>query len=280
MTISAVCATTTRFPPSRSTGKERDNESGNDYFGARYYASSMGRFMSPDWSAKIMPVPYAKLDNPQSLNLYSYVWNNPLSRNDPTGHYNASCGGDVKECDKQIKNLNNSIKTALQSKDPSVVAAARAYGTLGEDNGVNVSIVKTVDPSNSNVLGKTTAQAGTGGMQVDTSGTLKQATQVTIKAGLSGNQLEETAVHEGVHVEDRGGYVATLNALQDSSGKLSTAMNITHTQSEINAYGVQNTLRQSLGEPALDVKDILSKPPYSTEPGMSQPLFPDMPSKQ
>ena len=39
------------------TGKERDSESGNDYFGARYYASSMGRFMSPDWSAKEEPVP-------------------------------------------------------------------------------------------------------------------------------------------------------------------------------------------------------------------------------
>jgi RHS repeat-associated protein len=53
-----------------STGKERDQESGNDYFGARYYSSAMGRFLSPDWSAKVKPVPYAKLDNPQSLNLY------------------------------------------------------------------------------------------------------------------------------------------------------------------------------------------------------------------
>ena len=68
------------------TGKERDTESGNDYFGARYYASSMGRFMSPDWSAKVEPVPYAKLDNPQSLNLYAYVGNNPMTRTDPTGH--------------------------------------------------------------------------------------------------------------------------------------------------------------------------------------------------
>jgi RHS repeat-associated protein len=68
------------------TGKERDNESGNDYFGARYYASSMGRFMSPDWSAKQEPVPYAKLDNPQSLNLYAYVMNNPMTRFDADGH--------------------------------------------------------------------------------------------------------------------------------------------------------------------------------------------------
>ncbi len=69
-----------------STGKERDAESGNDYFGARYYASSMGRFMSPDWAAKAEPVPYAKLDDPQSLNLYAYVGNNPLRRVDKDGH--------------------------------------------------------------------------------------------------------------------------------------------------------------------------------------------------
>jgi hypothetical protein len=31
--------------------------------------------MSPDWSAQEEPVPYAKLDNPQTLNLYSYVQN-------------------------------------------------------------------------------------------------------------------------------------------------------------------------------------------------------------
>jgi RHS repeat-associated protein len=71
---------------SSCTGKERDAESGLDYFGARYYASNMGRFMSPDWSAKEEPVPYAKLDNPQSLNLYAYVENNPLGAVDADGH--------------------------------------------------------------------------------------------------------------------------------------------------------------------------------------------------
>ena len=68
------------------TGKERDAESGLDYFGARYYASSMGRWMSPDWSAKAEPVPYSKLGDPQTLNLYGYLTNNPLSRTDPDGH--------------------------------------------------------------------------------------------------------------------------------------------------------------------------------------------------
>ncbi len=92
------------------TGKERDTESGLDYFGARYYGSNMGRFMSPDWAAKAMPVPYAKLDNPQSLNLYAYVGNNPLSRRDPDGHY--ICTG--KECDAVATALK-AVQTAIDS---------------------------------------------------------------------------------------------------------------------------------------------------------------------
>jgi RHS repeat-associated protein len=67
--------------PYQFTGKERDTESGNDYFGARYYASSMGRFSSPDPSGLF----FADPTNPQSLNLYSYVYNNPLINIDPSG---------------------------------------------------------------------------------------------------------------------------------------------------------------------------------------------------
>ena len=80
-TSRVVCAFGYHF-----TGKERDTESGNDYFGARYYGSSMGRFMSPDWSSRPAAVPFADPANPPSLNLYSYVTNNPLSRVDPLGH--------------------------------------------------------------------------------------------------------------------------------------------------------------------------------------------------
>jgi RHS repeat-associated protein len=83
LTPSGNCADATEH---HYTGKERDTESGNDYFGARYYASSMGRFMSPDWSSKPEPVPYANLEYPQTLNLYSYAGNNPLTRTDPDGH--------------------------------------------------------------------------------------------------------------------------------------------------------------------------------------------------
>jgi RHS repeat-associated protein len=68
------------------TGKERDVESGLDNFGARYNASSLGRFMTPDWAAKPTTVPYASFGDPQTLNLYSYVENAPLNRIDADGH--------------------------------------------------------------------------------------------------------------------------------------------------------------------------------------------------
>jgi len=74
------------------TGKERDTESGNDYFSARYLTSSIGRWLVPDWSATAEPVPYAKLGDPQTLNLYTYAYNNPFGAIDPDGH-DLDCSG-------------------------------------------------------------------------------------------------------------------------------------------------------------------------------------------
>src|SRR5262249_1063546 len=68
------------------TGKERDSESGLDYFGARYYSNGLGRWVSADWSAMPEPVPYADFGDPQSLNLYGFVGGNPASKVDPDGH--------------------------------------------------------------------------------------------------------------------------------------------------------------------------------------------------
>jgi RHS repeat-associated protein len=62
------------------TQKERDSESGLDYFLARYYSSAQGRFTSPD-----KPLFGQDKDNPQTWNLYAYTSNNPLNRIDPGG---------------------------------------------------------------------------------------------------------------------------------------------------------------------------------------------------
>ena len=74
------------------TGKERDSETGLDNYGARYYGSALGRFVTPDWSPKPVPVPFADLHDPQTLNQHAYVRNNPLSKNDPDGHCGTPSG--------------------------------------------------------------------------------------------------------------------------------------------------------------------------------------------
>jgi RHS repeat-associated protein len=125
------------------TGKERDTESGNDYFMARYYSSAMGRFMSPDWSAKVMPVPYAKLDDPQSLNLYAYVGNNPLTRVDADGHDVIFRGNETQRNEEFARNtstLNSGEKALVSSQkgkdgqyhlriDPKAAAAYKGAHT-------------------------------------------------------------------------------------------------------------------------------------------------------
>jgi RHS repeat-associated protein len=77
--FSNTCSTTYKF-----TGYERDAEtaygtsSGNDYAFARYYNTRLGRFMSPDPLA-------GDISDPQTLNRYAYVRDNPANFVDPTG---------------------------------------------------------------------------------------------------------------------------------------------------------------------------------------------------
>lgn len=157
-----------------STGKERDSESGNDYFEARYYSSSMGRFMSPDWSAQEEPVPYAKLDNPQSLNLYSYVLNNPLTSVDPDGHdgdgpvkmtpaeakeaaamaYSEDTQAGVDEDEAFVSTAVNRVDSGNKSYSDggdlnltNVINAPNQYQGVGGDN-YNAALNGTVDTTN------------------------------------------------------------------------------------------------------------------------------------
>jgi RHS repeat-associated protein len=64
----------------RFTGQKLDVESGLLYYGGRYYDPELGRFISPD--------PYVQeIFDPQSLNRYSYVVNNPQNYVDPSGYF-------------------------------------------------------------------------------------------------------------------------------------------------------------------------------------------------
>ena len=63
----------------RFTGQRLDESTGLMYYGARYYDPALGRFIGAD---TIVPEP----GNPQDLNRYAYVRNNPLKYTDPSGH--------------------------------------------------------------------------------------------------------------------------------------------------------------------------------------------------
>jgi RHS repeat-associated protein len=114
------------------TGKERDGETGLDYFGARYMSSAQGRFTSPD-------EPFGGWDqhDPQSFNLYNYAENNPLRYTDPDGHDVRVCvnnGNGGQNCftvtDDQYKNLYNQQNGQQGVGLPTAGANAGAGGGL------------------------------------------------------------------------------------------------------------------------------------------------------
>jgi len=132
------------------TGKERDTESGLDMFGARYYGSSMGRFMIPDWAAKPTNVPYASFGNPQSLNLYSYVNNNPTTTRDPDGHSdagtfcNTQCRYETPVSDAEIQVDKGILElSAAALAGPEVLAAAAEATTVLQTLAVTTAVVGT-----------------------------------------------------------------------------------------------------------------------------------------
>jgi len=142
------------------TGKERDTESGLDNFEARYFASTMGRFLTPD----AMLVTGRHLINPQKWNRYAYVHNNPLAFVDPDGlddwfvfrplvgtstpnspRWQAAVNQAEARGDKvhMLKGSNATVKAynqALQTPDAHVIAITHAgAGPNGGTGGIELS---------------------------------------------------------------------------------------------------------------------------------------------
>lgn len=95
---------------------------------AANYFSSLGRFMTPDWSASPEPVPYAKLFAPQSLNLYVYLEDNAVSGVDADGHACDVCPT-MDEVDAVAKELIESAASGAESA--GAAAGATVLGAVG-----------------------------------------------------------------------------------------------------------------------------------------------------
>ena len=159
--------------PMHFTGKERDSETGLDYFDARYYGLNMGRFMSPD------PLG-GHNEDPQTLNRYSYVRNNPLSLTDPTGlDFNLQC---------------------TQTKDNASTCQGGVAGTTTTDANGKSTFTATVVTSASlqDQNSGNTATVNENGVQITTGGQTYQGSFIsnTPAADIQGSgQLTDFSFH-------------------------------------------------------------------------------------
>jgi RHS repeat-associated protein len=141
------------------TGKERDSESGLDDFGARYYASTMGRFMTTD---PVVVTP-DRLRDPQQLNQYAYVRNNPLRLVDPTGEilqlsgntaadYNNLCEIAGDACDRITVNKDGTVSFNTEGLDLSKNEGAALINNLVESKSTfDFSVGPTVETAGGTV---------------------------------------------------------------------------------------------------------------------------------
>ena len=183
------------------TGKERDSESNLDYLGARYYANWMGRFMTPDWAAKPITVPYADFANPQTLNLYAYVGNDPIARADLDGH---SVGDSkiIAECQpdcngKQVDSSSgNTEKARIETKAQNTTST--------------VSTQEVVQNTTTGAVVGGVAGAIVGGIAGGTGGTLVEPGGGTLVGiGLGGTEGAKDGAVAGAVVGATAGVVYT-----------------------------------------------------------------------
>ena len=224
------------------TSKPRDNETGLDFFGARYFSGAQSRFTSPDWSAKPVPVPYADLNDPQTLNQYAYVRNNPLGRADMDGHSDYlwqkiknEASGRGWRTDAQVKGL--SVAQTAASHKGSMDWAINTSNSSGKDVGHPQNFGSGTNKCNQ-FVGDTLAEAGKGRPEVTENGKTRMPSaheyadpKVQIP-GLSDPRPLSEAQPGDVIAQEHGdfghagivaapGQTASVNTAGDNGGKIS-----------------------------------------------------------
>jgi len=131
------------------TGKEKDEETGLMYYGARYYDPVIGRFTSMDpWEGD--------LKDPQTLNKYSYARNNPIFFIDPTGMYIMKTG-EVEKGDNLSKitgQLNQHYGTGYSVKDIAKINGIDNASLIHAGNTITIGTLDGWRPSMTPITGE------------------------------------------------------------------------------------------------------------------------------
>ena len=145
----------------RYTGKEKDDVTGLYYYGARYYASWLGRWMSTDPLFRENPSVY---DRPkgkdeeaaywgkvygEGLNLYCYVRGNPITFSDPTGRI--SCKGIQDAIYKAVYFWSTTSKEKYSSQG-SGGGETEFSGTVEGENKLPKGVKSLVDDPDSGTI--------------------------------------------------------------------------------------------------------------------------------
>jgi len=231
-----------------SPGKERDQETGLDYFGARYFSGAQGRFTSAD-----PLLSSGTVYNPQTWNRYSYALNNPFKYTDPTGMY--ICDGTDDDC----KDFANALKRIASARDAfkkgseqynRLNSALNAYGKAGVDNGVTVlfGATRSGNPGETGIGSSVDASGSKIATALNPTG---QDIRVTIDPtqNKSRDILAITAAHEGVHVADGSALVGALPmnlTSPDAASVLAGPLNLTQYATETRAYEASSFMGQGL----------------------------------
>jgi RHS repeat-associated protein len=217
--------------PQRFSGKERDAESGLDYFGARYCSGPQGRFTSVDPYNPIFDSAdeddfRSYLVQPQNWNRYSYAWNNPLRFVDPSGEL-VELTGSAKDQEEALKRLKEMLGTSAlgtrTEKGHTYVTytgkgdAAKILGEFGEmlsgSKTVEFRIAEKFDYKGG--MGQLTSAKG-GGVTVGAEESLTGNTQIFVhpKAGAFADQWGRTAM--GIMSSTEKGRLRFTNDIVDA----------------------------------------------------------------
>ena len=202
------------------TGKERDGtsqtETGLDYFGARYYSNWLGRFISADWSATPVPVPYANFGDPQSLNLYTYVRNIPTTVFDMDGH-DGFLDAAQKWWDELIRPVNNAgskgAAPPLDDSDPNPVTGVTTHEIVQNasqkmDQVIQIQneVVAAADPTGQAAALNSKLHGDTIGVSMSVAGPLVECARI-------GSTTETVVHHIATNKNIKGGFTAALTEI-------------------------------------------------------------------